>query len=83
MYAALLSSIKQSFTPSPISAMIGGVWDVKLYMEPFLCKIQNHSRYGVFRFTRNNSDHVEMHYKRWSDGPWEPKDAGIEVISVR
>jgi len=51
-------------------------------MEPFLAKVEGHSKYLVFRFTLNASKTAELHYKKCSSDPWEPEDAGIHLLSV-
>ena len=42
-----------------------------------------HSKYLCFRFTFNaTTGKAEMHYKRFSDLPWEPKHEGLHVLAV-
>lgn len=80
--AGLLSVISQSSTPNPVSALVDGVLDFKAYVQPFLNTLHGHSKYGVFRFTLNSENHAELHYKQYSDQPWQPEHSGIQVVSV-
>ena len=82
MYTQLLQVITRSSTPNPDSKLIDGVWDFKKWMEPYLGIIEKHSKYLVFRFTLNSSGKAELHYKRFSDHPWEPEKDEICVIEV-
>ena len=83
LHAGLLHNINQSSTPNPIVQLVDGVWDFKAYIEPYLNVLEGHSKYAVFRFTRDETDHVEMHYKVSSTHPWEPKEGpAISLISV-
>ncbi len=45
-------------------------------------KIEGHSKYHVFRFTLNSEHKAEMHYKQYTEKPWEPSNAGIVLLSV-
>jgi len=78
----LLQLIHRSSSPNPVSQLVLGVWDFKTWMEPFLAKVEGHSKYLVFRFTLNASKTAELHYKKCSSDPWEPEDAGIHLLSV-
>ena len=78
----LLQVITRSSSPNPQSQLLDGVWDFKKWMEPYLANIEKHSKYLAFRFTLNSSGNAELHYKRFSDGPWEPENAGKCVIQV-
>lgn len=79
----MLDAIRRSSTPTPKTELIDGIWDFKEWMEPYLANIQNHSKYLCFRFSRNASGIVELHYKKFSDMPWEPENEGLKVLSVR
>ena len=74
--------ISQCSTPNPIAAPVDGVWDIKKYLKPHLTNLEGHSKYAVFRFTRNGDGHAELHYKLASNLPWEPQDCGIKIIDV-
>ena len=62
--------------------MVKGVWDFKAWMEPFLGALKYHSKYLCFRFTMNDTEEAELHYKMFSDHPWEP-EIGVVILSVR
>lgn len=34
------------------------------------------------QITKGSSGNVKLHYKRFSDSPWEPEGKGIKVITV-
>ena len=78
----LLQVIHQSSTPNPTTELLKGVWDIKAWIIPFLAPLTGHSKYLVFRFTMGKSGKAKLHYKRYSDSPWEPDGDGLEVISV-
>ena len=83
LHAALLDLFARSSTPSPVATLISCVWDAKELLQPYLEPLEGHSRYAVFRFTLNSEGKSEMHYKASSDKPWEPKEAGLQLLSVR
>lgn len=56
IYTVLLASVHSSYTPNPTVSMVDGVWDFKSYFEPYLNKMQGHSKYGAFRFTKAADD---------------------------
>lgn len=74
----LLQVIHQSSTPHPVTEPLRGVWDVKEWINP----LKGHSKYLVFRFTKGCSGNVELHYKHFSDSPWEAEGEGIKVVTV-
>ena len=78
----LLQVIHQSSTPHPRTELLKGVWDIKEWITPFLNPLKGHSKYLVFRFTLDNNGEAELHYKRFSDNPWEPEGAGLKLLSV-
>ena len=51
-------------------------------MDPYLCNVEQRSRYLVFRFTLDGDGKVELHYKRFSNMEWEPSGKGVHVIVV-
>ena len=51
----LLQKIHDCYRPNPESQLLEGVWDFKEWMKPFLGKVENHSKYHVFRFTKTSS----------------------------
>ena len=51
-------------------------------MDLYLCNVEQHSRYLVFRFTLDGDGKVELHYKRFSNMEWEPSGKGVHVIVV-
>lgn len=79
----MCDQVTRSSTP-PSCELLKGVWDFKAWIIPFLADIiKNHSYPLVFRFTRTPSGKTELHYKRFSYQPWEPKDSGLNIITVR
>ena len=67
------------------------MFDFKSYFEPYLNKIEGHSKYAAFRFLQSDDLGVEMHYKQSSSDPWEPtkkvneklvSDKGLQIIQV-
>lgn len=83
IHAGLLRTINLSSTPNPIVQLVDGVPDYKHHIQPHLSVLEGHSKYAVFRFTRDQNDHAEMHYKISSKHPWEPeKEPGISLFSV-
>lgn len=79
----LLQLIHRSSSPNPVAELIQGVWDFKKWMEPYLALIEGHSKYHVFRFTLDASKRAVLHYKQFSTMPWEPKNSGVYMLSVR
>ena len=51
----LVQKIHTSFKPNPEVQLLEGVWDFKEWMKPFLGKVEHHSKYHVFRFTKTSS----------------------------
>ena len=51
----LVEKIHGSYHPNPTSKLLEGVWDFKEWMKPFLGKVENHSKYHVFRFTKKST----------------------------
>ena len=94
-----MKNIQGSCKARPDCQMLEGVWDFKEWMKPFIGKVENHSKYHVFRFTKRqskvccvdtcstlyafNTMQVEMHYKHYSSDPWLPKGTGNYLIMVR
>ena len=75
--------ISQSSTPVPKTSLLDGVWDFKAWIEPYLNNIKYHSKYICFWFTLNSSTGKgELHYKRFSDSPWEPEKEHLQILSV-
>ena len=74
--------IHQSSTPSPTTELLKGVWDIKEWTKQFLNPLKGHSKYLVFRFTKDSAGKTEMHCKWFSTDPWEPKEHGVRVLSV-
>ena len=62
--------------------MIEYMFDIKSWLMPHLYTLQNHSYPHIFRFTRDGSGEVVMHYKDWNKSPWEPSDNGIRLFKV-
>ena len=58
------------------------MWDIKTWLKPVLGKVEGHSKYLVYRFTLGSNNRAEMHYKKFSDLPWEPKGVGVHLLSV-
>jgi hypothetical protein len=83
MHTDLLDLISRSSTPNPVTTLVSCVWEVKELLQPYLEPLEGHSRYAVFRFTLNSEGKSELHYKKRSDKPWLPEDAGIRLLSVR
>lgn len=82
-FAELLQKVRRSSTPNPATELLAGVWDFKKWMDPFLTNVRGHSKYLVFRFTLGPSGlQSEMHYKKFSDEPWQPANTGLRIISV-
>lgn len=82
-HAELLQKIRQSSSPNPATELLAGVWDFKKWMNPILTNVTGHSKYLVFRFTLGpNGMGCEMHYKKFSDQPWQPATTGLRIISV-
>ena len=54
----LLNKLHSSSKPNPKSELLQGVWDFKQWIAPFQGKLDNHSKYHVFRFTRGTSSKV-------------------------
>lgn len=77
----LLQAISQSYTPSPCAQLVESVWDFKKWLDPYIPRIEQHSRYLCYRFTYSQG-RVQMHYKRFSDMPWEPTNCGVAVLFV-
>ena len=75
----LVNLINRSSTPNPASFLLDGVWDFKDWLQPHMGVIQQHSRYHVYRFTKNSGGIAEMHYKLYSDQPWLPNEGGIQL----
>ena len=72
-------------------SLVNGVFDFKSYFEPYLNKIEGHSKYAAFRFLQSDDLGDEMHYKQSSSDLWEPtkkvnekliSDKGLQVIQV-
>lgn len=81
--AGLVQVIGQSSTPVPKTSLLDGVWDFKSWIEPHLNDIKYHSKYICFRFTLNSSTgKAELHYKKFSDSPWEPEKEHLQILSV-
>ena len=87
----LLTAIHDSYTPHPTASLVDGVLNFKTYFEPYLNKIEGHSKYSAFRFLQSDDLGVEMHYKQSSSDPWEPtkkvneklvSDKGLRIIQV-
>lgn len=77
----LLDVVHRSSTPNPLCSLVETVWNVKEWLEPYLEPLEGHSKWAVFRFTRNSEGHSELHYKQSSDKPWEPqKDGAILAL---
>ena len=51
-------------------------------MDPYLCNVEQHSRYLVFRFTLDGDGKVELHHKRFFNMEWGPSGKGVHVIVV-
>ena len=51
-------------------------------MEPYLCNLEQHSKYLAFRFTLDGDGKAELHYKRLSNMEWEPSGNGVHVLVV-
>jgi len=51
----LMCSIQNSCKAKPDCELLDGIWDYKEWMKPFLGKIENHSKYHVFRFTKKQA----------------------------
>ena len=81
MHADLLQAIQSSYTPCPSAELVESVWDFKKWLEPYIPRLEQHSRYLVYRFTLNDGN-AQMHYKRFSDMQWEPMDNGVTIIYV-
>lgn len=80
--ADLIQAVSNSY--KDIEAhILKNVFDVKSWLEPCLNSLFNHSRPHIFRFRRGLSGSAEMHYKHWSDSPWEPAGTGIFLLKVR
>ena len=44
--------------PNPISQLIQVVWDLKAWLKHTQGEMENHSKYHVFRFTKDSSSKV-------------------------
>ena len=71
-----------SYTPCPSVELVESVWDFKKWLEPYIPRLEQHSRYLVYRSTMCDTK-AQMHYKRFSDMQWEPTDNGMTVLYVR
>ena len=78
----LIQAVSTSYKDTE-AHILKNVYDVKSWLEPCLNSLFNHSRPHVFRFRRGLSGSTEMHYKHWSDSPWEPAGTGISLLKVR
>ena len=81
--AGLVQVISQSSTPVPKTSLLDGVWDFKSWIQPYMNDIKYHSKYICFRFTLNSSTgKAELHYKKFSNSSWEPKEEHLQILSV-
>lgn len=78
----MLQAVQRSYTPNPIAQQVESVWDIKKWLEPHIPRLEQHSRYLVYRFTLVNGK-AQVHYKRFSDMPWEPAGNGLTLLYVR
>jgi len=54
----LMKRIQESCKARPVCQILDGVWDFKDWMKPFLGKIENHSKYHAFKFSKRLSSMV-------------------------
>ena len=76
-----MSAITCCYADVSSAILLDKMHDIKSWLAPNLNMLQHHSFPHVFRFTRNRSGEVVMHYKEWSQSPWEPS-TGIQLFKV-
>ena len=74
--------MKRCYADLPEATEVKHMFDVKSWLAPFLLKIHNHSHPHIFRFRIGTNGSVEMHYKEWSESPWQPTESGIQLFQV-
>jgi len=74
--------VNRSSTPNPLCQILKAVWDCKLWMEPYLGVVKDHSKYHCFKFVRGSTERAEFYYKHYSSMPWLPEEGTEHIILV-
>lgn len=72
--------IKRSFKPTPDTAEIEEVYDIKKWMKPHTPNLHDHLKAHQFKFEKNQEGHSKMFYKEWSIDPFWLPHSGISLL---
>ncbi len=78
-----MAAVQRCYSDVSEATVINHIFDVKSWLLPHLHKLHNHSHYHIFRFSRDATGLVVMHYKEWNESQWEPTTCGIQLFKVR
>ena len=82
LFSELLEALPKSFVDLPAANVLEHVFDVKTWLSPHLNSLHNHTHPHVFWLRKGITGAVEMHYKHYSDSPWEPTGPGLALFKV-
>lgn len=66
--------METGYTPSPSFELLHSVADFKSVIEPVVADIHRHTKPLCFRFMKDESGKVQLHYKYKSSEKWHPND---------
>ena len=66
--------METGYTPSPQFELLYSVADFKSVIEPVVADIHRHTKPLCFRLMKDESGHVQLHYRHKSGDKWHPNE---------